>query len=89
MLTEEERDRIIGMAWEDGTPFEAIKVQFGLTEDEVVELMRKNMKRSSWKLWRERVNGRKTKFAKLRAGEFVRFKCARQQNIAGNKIAKR
>ncbi len=89
MLTEEERDRIIGMAWEDRTPFEAIKVQFGLTEDEVVELMRKNMKRSSWKLWRERVNGRKTKFAKLRAGEFVRFKCTRQQNIAGNKISKR
>jgi uncharacterized protein (TIGR03643 family) len=57
MLNEEEMDRIIAMAWEDRTPFEAIKMQFGLAEDEVVELMRKNLRNSSWRRWRERVNG--------------------------------
>ena len=62
MLTPEETDRIIAMAWEDRTPFEAIEYQFGLSEQEVIELMRKNLKPSSWRLWRKRVRGRKTKF---------------------------
>jgi len=89
MLNDEETDRIIAMAWEDRTPFEAIKLQFGLSEDQVVEVMRKNLKNSSWKKWRERVNGRKTKFLKLRETEVDRFKCTRQRSITGNKISKR
>lgn len=89
MLKEEEIDRIIAMAWEDRTPFEAIKMQFGLSEDQVVEVMRKNLKDSSWRRWRERVNGRKTKFSKLRETEVNRFTCSRQRSITGNKISKR
>lgn len=89
MQKEEEIDRIIAMAWEDRTPFEAIKLQFGLSEDQVVEVMRKNLKDSSWRRWRERVNGRKTKFSKLREAEVNRFKCSRQRSITGNKISKR
>lgn len=89
MLNEEEIDRIIAMAWEDRTPFEAIKIQFGLAEDEVVELMRKNLRNSSWRRWRERVKGRKTKFSKLRREDVTRFKCYRQRSISANKISKR
>jgi uncharacterized protein (TIGR03643 family) len=89
MHTEQDIDRIIAMAWEDRTPFEAIEFQFGLSEDQVVEVMRKNLKASSWRLWRKRVAGRKTKFAKLRNKEVKRFKCSRQQNISSNKISKR
>ncbi len=89
MLKEEEIDRIIAMAWEDRTPFEAIELQFGLSEDQVVEVMRKNLKDSSWRRWRERVNGRKTKFSKLREIEVDRFRCSRQRSISGNKISKR
>lgn len=89
MHTEQDIDRIIAMAWEDRTPFEAIEFQFGLTEDQVVEVMRKNLKASSWRLWRKRVTGRKTKFAKLRNEEVKRFKSSRQQNISSNKISKR
>jgi uncharacterized protein (TIGR03643 family) len=89
MTDEEETDRIIAMAWEDRTPFEAIKIQFGLSEDQVVELMRKNLKNSSWRRWRERVNGRSTKFTKLRDKGVNRFNCSRQRSISGNKISKR
>jgi uncharacterized protein (TIGR03643 family) len=89
MLNEEEIDRIIAMGWEDRTPYEAIKMQFGLAEDEVVELMRKNLRNSSWRRWRERVNGRKTKFSKLRREDVIRFKCFWQRSISGNKISKR
>ena len=89
MLSEIDIDRIIEMAWEDRTPFEAITIQFGLTEDDVVELMRKNLKDQSWKRWRKRVNGRATKFLKLRGDEVDRLKCDRQRNISQNKIAKR
>ena len=58
-LNEEQIDRVIEMAWEDRTPFDAIKDQFGLKEQDVIELMRKEMKRSSFNLWRARVQGRK------------------------------
>jgi uncharacterized protein (TIGR03643 family) len=51
------------MAWEDRTSFEAIQYQFGLSEKEVIELMRKEMKQSSFRMWRKRVSGRKTKHA--------------------------
>jgi uncharacterized protein (TIGR03643 family) len=89
MLTDQDIDRVIEMAWEDRTPFEAIEAQFGLSEDEVVEVMRKNLKLTSWKHWRARVNGRKTKFAALRSGEVERFKCTRQRAATHNKISKR
>ena len=57
-------DRIIEMAWEDRTPFEAITFQFGISEQQTIELMRTEMKASSFKMWRERVQGRATKHAK-------------------------
>lgn len=65
-LNSETIDRIIEMAWEDRTPFEAIEYQFGLSEKEVIALMRREMKASSFKLWRKRVSGRKTKHLKER-----------------------
>jgi uncharacterized protein (TIGR03643 family) len=58
--------RIIEMAWEDRTPFEAIEIQFGLKENDVREIMRSEMKSSSFKMWRKRVSGRKTKHLSLR-----------------------
>ena len=88
-LTGIEIDRIIEMAWEDRTTFEAIEFQFGLKEQEVIELMRKEMKPSSFKMWRKRVQGRKTKHEKLRSFETGRFKCSRQRTISNNSIAKR
>jgi uncharacterized protein (TIGR03643 family) len=88
-LTIEETDRIIEMAWEDRTPFEAITFQFGLKEQEVIELMRREMKPSSFRMWRQRVQGRKTKHNKLRGDDIDRFKCSRQRQITHNKISKR
>jgi uncharacterized protein (TIGR03643 family) len=82
-------DRVIEMAWEDRTTFEAIEYQFGLNEQEVINLMRKQMKLKSFKLWRERVQGRKTKHEKLRTFEKGRFKCSRQRSISNNGISKR
>ena len=67
-------DRIIEMAWEDRTPFEAITFQFGLTEKEVIQLMRREMKSKSFAMWRKRVQGRKTKHIKLRDDTVNRFK---------------
>lgn len=78
-------DRIIEMAWEDRTPFEAIEFQFHLKEKEVVELMRINMKASSFKMWRKRMSGRKTKHKNLRSPSLDRFKCTRQKQISLNK----
>ncbi len=82
-------DRIIEMAWEDRTTFEAIKYQFGLKEQEVIELMRSELRPSSFRLWRKRVQGRQTKHEKLRGFEKGRFKCTRQKQITHNKISKR
>ena len=83
-------DRIIEMAWEDRTPFEAIKVQFDLSEADVIALMRKELKRSSFNLWRKRVNsGVSQKHAQKRNPEMDRFKCSRQKSISMNKISKR
>ena len=84
-----EIDRIIEMAWEDRTTFDAIKFQFGLKEQEVIEIMRLEMKPKSFKLWRKRVQGRKTKHSKLREFESGRFKCSRQRQISNNSISKR
>lgn len=88
-LNERDKNRIIEMAWEDRTPFDAIELQFGVTEKEVIELMRSSLKRSSWRLWRQRVQGRKTKHVKKRTFRSGRHKCDRQRTITGNKIAKR
>ena len=70
-------DRIIEMAWEDRTPFEAIEYQFGIKENEVRKIMRTNMKESSFKMWRKRVKGRKTKHSKT--SESKRFKSKNQK----------
>lgn len=82
-------DRIIEMAWEDRTPFDAITFQFGIKEQEVIELMRREMKASSFKLWRKRVQGRATKHSKMYQQSVGRFKCSRQRTISFNKISKR
>lgn len=89
IFSEREIDRIIEMAWEDRTTFDAIKLQFGIKEQEVIEIMRREMKPSSFKLWRARVQGRGTKHAKKRNFEEGRFKCSRQKQITHNKISKR
>lgn len=88
-LTDENVNRIIEMAWEDRTPFEAIEFQFGLKEAKVIELMRQEMKRSSWKMWRKRVQNRATKHIKKREFGLGRHKCSRQRTISNNKISKR
>lgn len=88
-LTDKDIDRIVEMGWEDRTPFDAIKMQFGLKEQEVITIMRRNMKPSSFKLWRKRVQGRKTKHVKKRSDEVDRFKCSRQRSISNNKVSKR
>ena len=85
----EEIDRIIEMAWEDRTPFEAIFNQFDINEKELIAIMRNNLKKSSFKLWRERVSGRKTKHSKLRENSVDRFKCKLQRNISNKKLSKR
>ena len=89
-MTVEEIDRIIEMAWEDRTPFEAIHFQFGLLEKEVIALMRKELNRSSFKLWRKRVNsGVSQKHLFKRNQDITRFKCTLQKQITLNKISKR
>lgn len=88
-FTERQIDRIIEMAWEDRTPFDAIEAQFGLPEKEVIKLMRREMKESSFKMWRARVQGRNTKHSAKRAFTEGRHKSAMQRNITGNKISKR
>ena len=88
-LKPDEIDRIIEMPWEDHTPYEATRHQFSVSEAEVILLMRKELKPSSFRNWRKRVQGRKTKHAKLRGFDKGRFKCSRQKNISSNKISKR
>lgn len=88
-LKQPDIDRIVEMAWEDRTPFEAIEAQFGINEAETIKLMRREMKRSSFKMWRERVQKRKTKHQFLREKEVDRFKCKLQRTITMNKISKR
>lgn len=89
VLSEIDIDRIIEMAWEDRTPFDAIFQQFGLREDEVRSLMKKELKFSSYKRWRERVESCKTKHVKTRHEDIKRFKCNLQRTITHNKISKR
>ena len=84
----EQIDRIIEMAWEDRTPFEAITFQFGISEAETIAIMRTELKRSSFNLWRKRVNsGISQKHLKKRNPEIESFKCTRQKTISLNKIS--
>ncbi len=80
-LSEEERSRIVEMAWEDRTPFEAIQTQFNLSESDTIKLMRAEMKPSSFRMWRKRVSGRQTKHLKLRPAGISRGYCATQYKI--------
>jgi uncharacterized protein (TIGR03643 family) len=79
-LTPDEISRIIEMAWEDRTPFEAIEVGFGLREADVIRLMRQEMKPSSFRMWRARVSGRATKHLAKRGFVFGRHVCPTQRN---------
>lgn len=88
-FTDKDIDRIIEMAWEDRTTFEAIEQQFGIKQQDVIKLMRTYMKPSSFKMWRQRTKGRSTKHAALRNADIDRFKCSRQRSITMNKISKR
>ena len=78
-LSEPETDRIIQMAWEDRTSFDVIRIQFGLTPGEVIAVMRRELKPSSFRLWRARTTGRKTKHVALRGFEVGRFRCPSQK----------
>jgi len=88
-FTDQQLDRIIEMAWEDRTPFDAITFQFNISEQQTINIMRSQMKLSSFKMWRKRVQGRATKHAKLRLNGIDRFKCKLQKQITKNKISKR
>ncbi len=77
-LVKSDESRIIEMAWEDRTPFEAIETQYGMSESEVIKFMRQNLKPGSFKLWRERVSGRATKHLKLRGEDVSRGYCPTQ-----------
>lgn len=87
-LSDRDLNRIVEMAWEDRTTFDAIETQFGVPEKDVIKLMRKEMKPSSWRMWRKRVQGRSTKHSAKR-GRMNRFKSSRQKNISHNQISKR
>ena len=89
IMDERQINRIIEMAWEDRTTFDAIYFQFRLKEQDVIDLMRREMKRSSFKMWRKRVQRRKTKHQAKRNFREGRFKCSRQSSISNNKISKR
>ncbi|QIX59856.1 TIGR03643 family protein [Hymenobacter sp. BT18] len=88
-LSPDDIDRIIEMGWEDRTPFEAIEAQFGLAEKDVIALMRREMKASSFRMWRARMSGRATKHRALRPDDIDGFKSNQQRSISRNKISKR
>ena len=88
-LSEQDIDRIIEMAWEDRTPFSAIEFQFGLSEQEVIRLMQRELKPSSWKRWRRRAHQQSIKHEAKRPEGVTRFKCSRQRTISRNGISKR
>ena len=88
-FSDQDIDRIIQMAWEDRTPFEAIEFQFGLKEKQVIDFMRANSTLSSFQMWRKRMAGRQTKHVQKRVFSDPRFKCTLQRSISMNKISKR
>ena len=81
MIDDFDVNRVIEMAWEDRTPFEVIQSEFNLTHGELIEIMRNNLKTRSFKLWRKRVKGRKTKHIKLRGYLVGRHRCDRQGKL--------
>ncbi|MDX2306495.1 MAG: TIGR03643 family protein [Microscillaceae bacterium] len=89
IYSEIELNRIVEMAWEDRTSFDAIEAQFGIPEKEVIKIMRREMNPKNFKKWRARVQNRKTKHLKLRDDAVKRFKCSRQKNISTNRISKK
>lgn len=88
-LSETDMNRVIEMAWEDRTPFDAIKIQFGLSENQVKDLMKSTLRFNSYVLWRTRVESCQTKHLKKRIATISRFKCDLQRSISLNKISKR
>lgn len=89
-FTVEQLDRIIEMAWEDRTPFEAIRYQFGLTQNDVERIMRRELSRPGFERWRKRVSqGVGVKHLYKAPADMSRFKCSRQRAISGNRISKR
>lgn len=88
-FSERDIDRIIEMAWEDRTPFDAIAIQFELSEAEVIKFMRRQLRPSSWRRWRARVQSRATKHVAKRTFVSGRHKCSRQKHVSNNKISKR
>lgn len=88
-LDEAAVDRIVQMAWEDRTPFDAIKAQFGVPEADVIRLMKQEMRLRNWQKWRARVQGRKTKHRALQEDDTLRFRSKMQRSITGNRISKR
>jgi uncharacterized protein (TIGR03643 family) len=84
-MDEEDLNRIIEMAWEDRTPFEIIHSQFDITHDQLIKIMRNNLKSSSFKLWRKRVTGRKTKHIIKRGHLIGRHRCDRQGKLVSKR----
>lgn len=80
-LSEADKSRLIEMAWEDRTPFDVIEQSFGISESQVIALMRQELKRSSFELWRKRVTGRATKHVALRSKLVNRAYCSTQYKI--------
>ena len=89
-MSSAEIDRVIEMAWEDKTPFEAIAFQFNLSESEVIRVMRRELTTKAFRLWRKRVNsGTSQKHLAKRSKDITRFKAVRQKAISNNSISKR
>lgn len=89
ILKPSDKSRVIEMAWEDRTPFEAIEMLYGLPETQVIDLMRRSLKPKSFKNWRTRVTGRKTKHLKIRSGVIGRSHCPSQYKVKSATKAKR
>tara|TARA_B100000989_G_scaffold221126_1_gene168884 strand:+ start:3713 stop:3970 length:258 start_codon:yes stop_codon:yes gene_type:complete len=84
-MDQDSLNRIIEMAWEDRTPFDVIYKEFDITQNELERLMRNNLKPSSFKLWRKRVSGRKTKHVAKRSNQIDRHKCERQGKLVSKR----
>ena len=84
-MDQDSLNRIIEMAWEDRTPFDVIYKEFDITQNELERLMRNNLKPSSFKLWRKRVSGRKTKHIAKRSNQIDRHNCDRQGKLVSKR----
>ena len=84
-MNNDDLNRIVEMAWEDRTPFDVIHSEFNITHDELIKIMRSNLKKSSFQLWRKRVSGRKTKHLSKRNNQIDRHKCDRQGKLVSKR----